>query len=508
MFEGDNLGARPIFEDVIEHSGDPVLVAKSRSLLLSNYAFTRQYQKAFTLANQLVAELPNIQDVNARLAVLTNLSQTMNGAGQIELALKYAQMMADATPPGMSLCYPLSDRVFALSNGGQIDSDSKEYTRAIDTCVAAGQAVLTNTLWLDRSFHMLKEGKPAAALAVLDRIDASIQRSQFGPAMVSEQVQRARAYEKLGEDSRAARAAMAAIAMRDSDTASEWIRDAYRVLYQLAKKQGNASAALQNYEKYVAQNQGYLNDVTARTIAFQTVQQQSLTRKLEAEELSRQNSILKLQQQLDAKAVETGRLYIVLLLIGLTAIVLWLLRLKHSQMRFRHMATRDGLTGILNHQHFIHESERQLRQLERKAAHASMLWMDLDHFKQINDTHGHAAGDAMLRHVVRVCQDHLRPGDLFGRLGGEEFGILLLECESDHAVAIADRIRLAIENAPMDHEGQLLKVSASVGVASSCSAGHALQRLCRRADAALYRAKRGGRNRVVVDTGEEMSAFA
>ncbi|OZB68678.1 MAG: hypothetical protein B7X33_04270, partial [Lysobacterales bacterium 13-68-4] len=82
------------------------------------------------------------------------------------------------------------------------------------------------------------------------------------------------------------------------------------------------------------------------------------------------------------------------------------------------------------------------------------------------------------------------------------------ECERDSAIAIADRIRLAVEANPLDHEGMMMTVSASIGVASSCNAGHALQRLCRRADAALYRAKRDGRNRVIADAGEGTSVFA
>ncbi len=508
MFEGDNAKSEKMFQDIIDHAGDPGLVAKASALLISNYSFTRQYEKAFVLANRLTSELPGITDVSVRLQVLTNLSQTFNIGGQPDLALKYAQMMAESTPPGMSLCYPMINRVFALSTAHEIRSDSADYKQAIDACMSSGQPIPANSVWLDQSDHMLQEGKPAAALAVLDHIRMSLQRNQFKPHLLSAEVQRARAYEMLGQDENAKKAALAAINMQQDEQANEWLRDAYLVLYHLAKKKGDDTPALRYYERYVTQSQGYLNDVSARTIAFQLAKQQTLTKKLETEELSKQNSILKLQQELDAKAVETSRLYIVLLLIGLTGIVLWLLRLKHSQLRFKRMATRDGLTGILNHQHFIHESERQLRHLERKAVHASLLWMDLDHFKQINDTHGHAAGDAVLRHIVAVCHKHLRPGDLFGRLGGEEFGLLLLECERDHAIAIADRIRQAIEGDPLEHEGMMLKVSASVGVASTSNAGHALQRLCRRADAALYRAKRDGRNRVVADAGEGTSVFA
>jgi diguanylate cyclase (GGDEF)-like protein len=106
----------------------------------------------------------------------------------------------------------------------------------------------------------------------------------------------------------------------------------------------------------------------------------------------------------------------------------------------------------------------------------------------------------VLRHTVALCQRQLRPTDLFGRLGGEEFGILLLDCSRDGGMAIADRIRLAIEATPIEGDGCVISLSASVGMASTDTSGYGLQRLCREADAALYRAKRTGRNRVITDT--------
>jgi diguanylate cyclase (GGDEF)-like protein len=225
-----------------------------------------------------------------------------------------------------------------------------------------------------------------------------------------------------------------------------------------------------------------------------------LAQKVETEKLGRQNNVLRLQRALDTKAVETGRLYIALLLGVLASIVFWLFRLKRSQLRFKKLSHYDGLTGIFNYQHYITEADRALRGLEKKHGIACLVSIDLDHFKQVNDTHGHAAGDAALRHTVDICRQHLRPTDVFGRLGGEEFGILLLQYSRDQGVVIANRIRSAIEATSFNVDGRVISLSASVGVASTDRSGYGLQRLCREADAALYRAKRSGRNRVIADT--------
>src|SRR5690606_32840524 len=146
-------------------------------------------------------------------------------------------------------------------------------------------------------------------------------------------------------------------------------------------------------------------------------------------------------------------------------------------------------------QHFVGEAGRALRQMERKPAPACLVALDLDHFKQVNDAYGHAIGDEVLRHAVTVCRQQLRPVDLFGRLGGEEFGILLPDCPLDQGVDIAHRIRRALAESPMTKGAAVVEISASVGLACTDTCGYELQRLYAEADAALYRAKRAGRNR-------------
>jgi diguanylate cyclase (GGDEF)-like protein len=131
--------------------------------------------------------------------------------------------------------------------------------------------------------------------------------------------------------------------------------------------------------------------------------------------------------------------------------------------------------------------------------------LDLDHFKVVNDTYGHAVGDEVLKRATATCRQQLRPVDLFGRLGGEEFGILLPGCHAEQGLVIANCIRAAMEATPVSVDGHLVAYSASIGVASTTVSGYGLQHIRREADAALYRAKRMGRNRVVTDVqGDEL----
>jgi diguanylate cyclase (GGDEF)-like protein len=497
MFEGEYAKSEVQLKDIIKHSGDATLEAKASALLLSNLAFNRRYEEAFTLANRLATTLPSVTDPLARSMLLTNLSQMMNFAGQTDLAVKYADMAESTVPPGESTCQAAWLRAAALYGGKRLTSSSPELKRAVDECVAARDKVYANSAMLLTGSVFLDEDQPLKVTALLDRIDPSIRINHYFPAEELARLQRAQAYLKLGRDEDAKKGALAVVAMNGADDISDWLREAYEILYRVEKRKGNTAAALAYYEHFVIQDKGYLNDLGVRSLAYEVSQQHQMVQTLATEGLSRQNRILRLQQALDASTVAKGRLYIALLLVILASIGLLLFRVKRSQLRFKRMSSLDGLTGILNHQHFMSEADRLLRLQEKKPASACLISIDLDHFKQVNDTHGHAMGDIVLQHTVAVLQEQLRPKDLFGRLGGEEFGILVIGCSSSQAVATADRLRVAIEASPVEDDGRVVTLSVSVGVASTDRCGYTLQHLCREADAALYRAKRAGRNRVI-----------
>ena len=500
-YQGDYTKADVQLRAVAEHSGDATLAARASAMRLAGLGFTRRYEEAFALADRLATDLPNIKDPLARFQVLINLSQSMLLADKRDLAFKYARMIEGKLPPGETPCSLRMLLITIRYDSPQLTSSSPEFHQAIETCKAAGQPVYVIALRLVLADVYLRENQPAKALALLDRMEPGIKRNLFYEHMQSAAVMRAQALLALGRVAEARTAGLAALSLSDPKEISEALKAVYEVLYKIEKKRGDAAAALSYFEHYAAQDKGYLDDVSARALAYQTVQQHLLAGKLETEKLNKQNAMLRLQRALDAKAMETGRLYILILLLVVAFTASWLYRLKRSQLRFKRLSHHDGLTGIFNHQHFIGEAGRVLQALKKKNEQACLISIDLDYFKQVNDTHGHAMGDAVLKQTVAICKQELRPADLFGRLGGEEFGILLAGCSRHQGMDIANRIRVAIDATPMGHGDRVITISASVGLASTEVSGHDLQRLCMEADAALYRAKGMGRNRVVAHAG-------
>jgi two-component system, cell cycle response regulator len=172
-------------------------------------------------------------------------------------------------------------------------------------------------------------------------------------------------------------------------------------------------------------------------------------------------------------------------------------QLLAAREALREQATHDGLTGLLNRGAILDVLRRELARASREFHPLSLLMLDLDHFKQINDTCGHAGGDAVLRESARRMRDSLRGYDSVGRYGGEEFLIILPGCESSSAVTQAERVREAFANRPFATGQHSLVVTSSIGASSRNSPTEAdAEALLREADLALYAAKGEGRNRV------------
>lgn len=166
------------------------------------------------------------------------------------------------------------------------------------------------------------------------------------------------------------------------------------------------------------------------------------------------------------------------------------------QRRAETRARRDGLTGAMNRAGFIEHARLEIDRRRRDMGHVSLLFVDIDHFKRINDTYGHGVGDQVLQRIIRLSRGCLRSGDTIARWGGEEFVVLLPATNLDGAVLIAEKIRLRIEAEQFDELSAGLHVTVSVGCAQM-NDGEGLDTLVARADSGLYEAKHRGRNQSV-----------
>lgn len=177
-----------------------------------------------------------------------------------------------------------------------------------------------------------------------------------------------------------------------------------------------------------------------------------------------------------------------------------------DELELRLLATTDGLTGALSRRAFLAAAARDLAHVRRHGGDLSCILLDLDYFKRINDTHGHAVGDRALQEVAALLKSGLRSEDYVGRLGGEEFAVILPGAGRAIAYEVGERLRQRVMSAALPTQAGVVRLTVSVGVAALMPQDAHVEDLLRRSDEALYLAKTNGRNRLACDEPERLDA--
>ncbi len=207
-----------------------------------------------------------------------------------------------------------------------------------------------------------------------------------------------------------------------------------------------------------------------------------------------------LQSPYSPSAVATGVLAMVYLGVSFHAYVdrsmSYFKRMRDYNNQLQDLASHDPLTRVFNAGAYYRACDQQIHASQRSNQPFAVLFIDLDHFKSINDTYGHAVGDDVLRTVAQTLQTTVRRSDIVGRIGGEEFSVFLPNTQLLGAQQLAETLRAAIESIHLEVNGVRLKITASIGVAAKRFDQETMQAIQQHADQAMYEAKRGGRNRV------------
>lgn len=178
------------------------------------------------------------------------------------------------------------------------------------------------------------------------------------------------------------------------------------------------------------------------------------------------------------------------------------IELEKAKEELRQLAITDGLTGLFNYRYFKEQLQQELNRARRHDLHVSLVMIDIDHFKHYNDTHGHPAGDLILKEIARLLKSNIRNIDLAARYGGEEFSLVLIETNKASAKIVAEKIRRLIEEHPFECEETQPngKITISTGVATFPEDTRDFKEFIDVADERLYLAKQAGRNRIIIDS--------
>ncbi len=503
IYDGDYEDAIPLLKAVLDESTDLTLQFRAGATIVNVLAFAKRYDEAFARLARLLELLPQITDQEARAQGLGVASYLYTAVGQYELGRSYAKTMMEVNWANTGTCRGGELKLSALHRAGQLEAFNSDYPRILEACVTDREAVRAGLIRGYLARIHLDQDRAQEAIKLLNAHRSVVRETQYPLLISTYDSLLAQAYFQAGNLNLTRQFALAAIASSEKNAYLESLALGYRLLYETAKRQGDSKAALGYYEQFVAADKGFLSDESAKQLAFQRAKHELTAHQLQIDALNRQNEVLQLERKLDLKAVENIRLYVAILMLVLVFIGLWAFRTKRSQLHFMKLSRRDGLTGIFNRPYFMELAEQSLENCGKMRQEACIVVCDLDHFKSVNDRFGHAEGDLVLKSAVDACLLHLRATDVFARIGGEEFGILLPGCNVEDARLRAEQLRAAIAAFHQGSDELRSTVSASFGIACTRTSGYELRDLMMHADAALYQAKHAGRNRVVVYDGKE-----
>jgi diguanylate cyclase (GGDEF)-like protein len=322
--------------------------------------------------------------------------------------------------------------------------------------------------------------------------------------------------EALAESKRELDAALARLhALTDEISLAQGEIESYRIEIDAQQTLSDTKQReLVEKERLIEEKEQAITDLESDIVESRLIlDQQLLEIDQQLSEIDRQRNMLASKNQTIVSQRESMLVISAGLMLFL-ALVFVLLRLNRLRTRANQeleklnsqlydLATIDSLSGLFNRRHFLESAQKGFSYQRRSRVDTTLLMLDIDHFKQINDNHGHAAGDKVIRAVGEILSQDLREHDIVGRLGGEEYGMMLVDCNQTQALEIGRRLCQDVATADIMHDSDPIKVTISIGVAQLSPEDSDIENALLEADRALYKAKKQGRNQVVEHSAAE-----
>lgn len=484
--------ARTLFEQTTNTD----LKFRTGSLILTTYALARNFGEGLRYLDQTLLLRHKVVKQELRHDGTNSAAVLYGQLGQYKLSLQFAEEILADQPNPRGRCIATQSRLAALFQLGQLPPIDAPIMEAISQCAALREAIPANLIRLVLAQKWAKQGRLTEAIALLQTHLPEVQATGYSRLIGEMHSLLAELYLASGKIAEAQSHAQAAIAQTAGIANSLPLVMAYKVLYEIARRRDDPVAALDNYRRYAEADKAFLNEITARELVYQIARQENAQKTQQIDLLNGQNLVLQLQQRVDRQSRQNAHLLMVLLVLLVALISYWAYQAKRVQSSLRRLAETDALTGISNRHHFTQQADLALAQSARDGEPAALIMFDLDHFKSINDSYGHDTGDWVLQQVAETCRGHCRRIDQLGRIGGEEFAILLQGIDLHAATRLAEDCRVRMTQIDSRERGHAFVVTASFGVSATPLSGYDLTKLLSHADQMLYSAKRAGRNRV------------
>ena len=457
-----------------------------------------EYESALKILNESIALLPEINSFGGNITTLQSAIGLLNSLGAYDEALVFAnriEALADDRSGEISKCYAMANRIeinFLKRESAFVQENSSSAVKICDSVDRKLLSLIVKTLSaIDEINAGNNDAGIRAGLPLLYKLMESNNTSEY-LTLLEDAL--ARAYIRRSDIPNAERFALRAFQKAKKENAILLMERTSETMAAIRRAQGQLNSAFDFYDINLSLKKKVLDVQLQKNLAYQRVKFDLQDKANQLTLLEQKNKILTVEKQLQYGKNQNLVLLSTLITVLVAILGAWLMRTWRQKNLFRYSAQMDGLTQVSNRAHFIACCNLVFKHADQQV---SLVLFDMDNFKKINDTFGHAAGDWVLKNVCATIQKTLRKNDVFGRLGGEEFGLCLVDLTDEEVLACAERWRVAVEEINTANCGYQFSITASFGGASRGRHGlQSFEETLAAADKALYVSKNGGRNRV------------
>lgn len=458
-----------------------------------------QYEQALILLSEIYNDSKERQDSVTRNTVLNSIANIYYNTGQLDQAYRYYTELVtldnkNSDPSALAV---------SLFNLGHVNASRKQFSKADDNFKQS--LTISRTLADDAGIAATLKamGVNAEAQSKFTAARKYLLESLHRFVAIHDKAQAARVQRHLGDIAyqqqgyeQAIEHYLAALSVFQKQPFSKALMRTHRGLSMAYEKKSDLAQALEHHQRYASLQQQLSKQQNKD--ATKRLQVQFETQRFASENVQLAFINQKQELELDHSQTQLKFQYVLMTLaiaVLLLVIALWYRSKQHAKA-MQLLAARDELTGIQNRRAIMQFAMKEWHRATRFDRPYCCFAIDIDHFKAVNDTWGHATGDSVLKRIANTIQSTLRVTDSVGRIGGEEFLLISIETDIEQAVALAERIRSKIEH--LIHETKIEKpITISIGVAQ-LEKQISLEQLISNADAALYQSKNNGRNRVTI----------
>lgn len=471
---------------------------QAMSSLVGIHATARNWTLGFKSLESLLNEIGKITDLRVLEQAHLSIIVFYNQSGEHDLAAKYAYPLLNQSR--FSQRFTCGADMHWLTAQVKVDFtqlSEKIFTDITNQCADSGEPILVFGIAVFFAEFYVSSGKPEKALTILKKHITSVEQSGYPPIIAEYYKLFAQSHLALGNISQAKLYAERLLQDKFKNANPDALVVAYSVLATDAEQQNALDRALLYLKKYSEIKQLNIDQDKAKSLTIQQAKLDAVEQSNQIELLDKENALLRAQAQLHSETEYSRLLLLALLSMLLAGTIFWIYRKRRTYVKFRKMAETDDLTGIANRRFFTEQANSTIKYCQQTNQSICFILFDLDFFKSINDSYGHQVGDNALKIAVEAAKKCCRNNDIIGRLGGEEFGILLSGCSRSAAIKLAEQCREAIEKAGVNEMNYDLVLTASFGITDASDVGYNWEKLFTCADNALYESKNMGRNRVV-----------